>query len=321
MVLPATPQAPPASPPANNDSQSFSPHLDKAMTGRKDTPSSRENIAKPSQQKVNGTGYRRETADVSETLNTSPDNTLAEGQTANNLNNLVPAASESQTDNPAASVLGQPLDNTSAAFQFLTNIFTNNIENNLGKQMTATQDSLPSSQAGVVVTPPLAETMNFAVAEPNTLALSIPAQGGKAENNVFLLELQKIIENSNESGTVTLTTSDKAGKIQSGISNPKTTMASAENEPLNIAQTAKASAVSEPLNIAQTAKASAVSEPLNIAQTAKASAENEPLNIAQTAKASAKNEPLNIAQTAKASAVSEPFNIAQTAKASAVSEP
>ncbi len=231
MVLPATPQAPPAGAPANNDSQGFSPHLDKAMAGRKDSPASRENIAKPSQQKANEAEHRRETADVSETLNTSPDNTLAEGQAANHLNNLLSAASESQTDNPAVSVLGQPLGDTSAVFQFLTNIFTNNIENNLGKQMTATQDSLPSSQAGVVVTPPLAETMNFAVAEPNTLALSIPAQGGKAENNVFLLELQKIIENSNESGTVTLTTSDKAGKIQSGISNLQKPMTTAENVP------------------------------------------------------------------------------------------
>ena len=232
MVLPATPQAPPAAPPAKNDSQSFSPHLDKAMAGRKDTPASRENIAKPSQQKANEAEHRSETADAQENLNASPDDTLTEEQAANHLNTTMYAASETPTDNPAVPRPEQPFDDTAAVFQFLTNTFTNKIKDTGGQQMTATQYTLPNSQAGVVVTLPLAEATNLAAAETNTLALSTPSQGGTTENDAFLMELQKIIENSNESGKVAITVNDKAGKTQSGISNLKTTMATAESEPL-----------------------------------------------------------------------------------------
>ncbi len=236
MVLPAAPKAPPASPPANNDSQSFSPHLDKAMADRKDTPASRENIAKPSQQKTNEAEHRPETADAKETLKTSSDNTLTEEHAATHLIKTMYAASEAQTDNPAVPLLGQPLDDTSAVFQFLTNIFTTKIEDTGGQQMAATQQALPNLQAAAeaVLTLPLAGTMNLAIAKSDTSALSIPSQGGNTENNAFLLELQKIIENSNESGTVAITVSDKTGKNQSGISNLKTTMATAESEPLPI---------------------------------------------------------------------------------------
>ena len=235
MVLPVAPQAPPAGPPVNNDSQRFSPHLDKAMAGRKDTPASRENIDKPNQQKATEVQHRPETADAKETLKTSPDAPLTEEQAANHLNKTMCATSE--TDNPAVPQLEQPLDETSAVFQFLTNIFTNKIEATGGQQMAATQDPLPNLQAGVVVTSPLAETINLVIAQPDTSALSITSPGGKTENNAFLLELQKIIENSNESATVAITVSDKAGKIQSGISNLQTTMATAESEPLPIVNT------------------------------------------------------------------------------------
>ena len=238
MVQSAAPRMPPPGPPADNDTQSFSPHLDKAMAARKDKPSSRENINKPSQEKPSEAQHGLETADSKETVKTSPDGTPTEGQSADQVNDIIHAASVEQTDTSTLpSVLGHPRDDTSVVFQFLTNSFTNKIDDTGGKQTAFAPQVLPYSSAGVVVTPPLADTMNLAVATPDTLALSIPVAGEKPESNALLLELQKIIENSNESGTVTITVSDKAGKTEADASKFQTAMATAVSEPLPIATT------------------------------------------------------------------------------------
>ncbi len=250
MVQPAAPQAPAPGAPANNNVQSFSPHLDKAMANRKDQPSSRENIAKAKEQGANKAESRSATADSEEILKTSPEPPPTEEQVARLINIMNYATPDNQTDMPEQPVLEQPLANTSFVFQFLTNNFNNNLEDTGGKQMASTQQAMPNVSAGVLLPLPLAETMNLATADPNISALSKSLPGEKAESNAFLLELQKIIENSNESGTVTISVSDKAGKTASDKSSLQTTTATAVNEPLSMVQTSGATAGNEHLSMA-----------------------------------------------------------------------
>jgi flagellar hook-length control protein FliK len=69
--------------------------------------------------------------------------------------------------------------------------------------------------------------------EASTLTLTLQSTEQKPENSGLLLELQKIIANSNETGTVAISISDATKKGQAGLENLKTPLVASEIEPLS----------------------------------------------------------------------------------------
>ncbi|MBU1568431.1 MAG: flagellar hook-length control protein FliK [Proteobacteria bacterium] len=268
IIQPAAPQAPPPSPPASEDTQQFSPHLDKAIANRKDQPSSRESGSKQVAENKNNSDNKEISENIAnnvqlrkvENKNNSDGKEVSEisinniqtrkvltnseevlGAAANGTQpiekpaitttnlaillamgqSLSQTVSSSQTGNPAIPILNQHLTNNSPLFEFLTNNFKESNNDAHGQPLTPPEKSWSNYPEGGLFKSPIAEAMGLSIAEINTLLTANDSPERKPENP-FLLQLQKIIANSNESGNLSITVKGNTLKVHSGFNSLQT---------------------------------------------------------------------------------------------------
>ncbi|GEM_PF-1237282 len=249
LIQPAAPQVPPPSPPANNDNRNFSPHLNQAIAGRKDQSPSRESADKANEQTAsdkknisnnelpdtatNKTESGRDTANAKEVSEAAVDNTKNKEQTTEQSNIVIfmtavqtvnQPVCKIQTDSSAIQTLNQQLtNNSSPLFEFLAKNTANGTGVS-GQQETLSQKSLQNSSEESLFSSPLAEAMGVSAAKKASVPLGVQASGAKSESNGLLQQLQKIIDNSNESGNISITVTGNTGKEPSGLNGMQTTI-------------------------------------------------------------------------------------------------
>ncbi len=248
IIQPAAPQAPPPGPPANEDTQQFSPHLEKAIAGRKDEPSKRESTGNPIEQKAKGgkniskdseiTGKAPKEAKqggkpatLEEALETATDSTPATNQPTVPPSETIlllamgqspgQTVSNNHTDASALPALSQHLTNNSPLFEFLSKSFSSSNVKNNGLQTTSSQQSWQNYPEGGLLTTPMASAMDLAIAEIESAPLAVDSREAKLENPL-ISQLQKIIADSNESGKMSITVTGNTLKTQSGFNSLQT---------------------------------------------------------------------------------------------------
>jgi len=122
---------------------------------------------------------------------------------------------------PAIPALSQHLTNNSPLFEFLSKTFTSSSVNNNGQQATSSQQSWQNYPEGGLFKTPLAAAMGLAIAESESVPLAVESREAKLENPL-LLQLQKIIADSNESGKLSITVTGNTLKAQSGFNSLQT---------------------------------------------------------------------------------------------------
>jgi flagellar hook-length control protein FliK len=222
--------APPGAP-ANNDTESFSPHLDKAIASRKDQQSSWESGSKPSEQTTNDkynisnnkeitssttkdTEQGQKTSKTEEALESVVDDTQKKYQPAMNASNMVIVMAMDQAISQTVSK--NPAESSSPLFEFISSNFSSS-NNAGGQQIISSQKPWPTSLEGDLFTNPLAEAMDLSIAETDSLPLAGNFAATQSSNNVFLQQLQKIIENSDESGKLSISVTGTTLKVPSSL--------------------------------------------------------------------------------------------------------
>ncbi len=233
---PATPQALPPSPAANDNTRPFSPHLEKAIAGRKEKePGKSKDALEGATDTAPTTDQPAIDATNTDTLTTinqtDSDNQAENTFQSDNLVNLVimltmgqslgQTVSNDQTDAPAIPALSQHLTNNSPLFEFLSKTFTSNNVNNNGQQVTSSQQSWQNYPEGGLFKTPIATAMGLAIAENESVPLAVESPEAKLENPL-LLQLQKIIADSNESGKLSITVTGNTVKAHSGLNSLQT---------------------------------------------------------------------------------------------------
>jgi flagellar hook-length control protein FliK len=205
IIQAAAPQTSPQAPSANNNSPGFSPHLEKAIANRKDQASNDKNKVNESQE------ANKPSADqTAETSGTTASQASQESQeTAEDLGGVKEKAltaleTEGQTDNPEIPLVSQQLNNRSPLFDFLSNnpasatedtgdmpvLLADKSQQNIGKEglpLTSMEGNYAQFKAG------------------NDLSTAVQPLATKSQQDVFLQQLQNIIENSDENGTPIIT--------------------------------------------------------------------------------------------------------------------
>ncbi len=126
-------------------------------------------------------------------------------------------------------------------FNFSNDGLANDTTSGIGKNITLN----PSSQAGTFNFTNIGLSndttsgtekniaLNFTSVEASTLTLTLQSTEQKPENNALLLELQKIIANSNETGMAAISISDVTQKGWANLENLKPSLTASEMDPLS----------------------------------------------------------------------------------------
>ncbi len=257
FIQPTAPQTPPPGPPpAESDTQGFAPHLDKAIAGRQDQPSSRESSSKQSENKSsdntsarngneipgnvrNGATQRQTLANSEATIEkTAEADTATTDQSLASANDLTPAivmaqiAAKDQTD---TSALSRNLTANAQLFDFLSK-FSNNYKAETGEQIPASQKSVATPSESNFSKTALAETMVLPTAETALSPAVVKAPESQSTNDALLLEIQKIISESGGSGRASITATGNNLKTRSEWNGLQTTISEGAALPTTISE-------------------------------------------------------------------------------------
>jgi flagellar hook-length control protein FliK len=220
IIQTPSPQAPPAaSPPAGREADSFSPHLDKAISSRQEQSMNRDKSAgksdAPKENKTdntNGSTAHGPTSSKEEGLA----NTDSSSETATDLKQAVDQTTQEDPFNIDANQQGS---NNSPLFLFIVNALQADNRPKNDQQIGSTPVSLiksPSTegdtQANTLATS-LAEQLGEASTETFTLPQGPQSQEVKPERDTILAQLQKIIENSDEYGKLSIKVNGSTLKV------------------------------------------------------------------------------------------------------------
>ncbi|HBG20928.1 MAG TPA: hypothetical protein DDY32_17105 [Desulfobulbaceae bacterium] len=227
IVQPAAPPAPPAGPPpANSGSKQFSSHFEKAISDQKEQVSSRESKPAKSPDKLKGEEKTPAASTDSSVQETAP--AVSPAQDVATDDAAVPAEDEnlgmqdvqdlvtalSSEKHPAANSTGTITSSTTNPAIPATPAIPGNLGNpatpaipatpavsgqgeTVALSQIATQDIIASSPASRNdISSALAEEASRSTAPPN---------GQKSTTDTLLAQLQQLIENSDEKGTVSIT--------------------------------------------------------------------------------------------------------------------
>jgi flagellar hook-length control protein FliK len=221
IIQPAAQAAPAPSSQSKNDTKSFSPHLDKAISSQNDSRASSDSKSAQNSKK---TGQNGEPNDRVGT----PANTTERFQSKNE--NAVDEASSIQATDAAlpgennGGIIPPDLHPQTASTNPLAIFLTNSAGN--GKGSIAGQQVLGSALSSTMYSANGAELL-----APSTTDLPIPpAQSqpmAQPAKDAILQQLQKIIENSSETGKVSITLTGNNLKLVTGNSSIQTTMQAA----------------------------------------------------------------------------------------------
>lgn len=261
MILPAAaPQAPPPSPSAGSDSQSFSPHLDKAIASKKDTS--------PTQNKGAGSANEKKTEDKSGTDTTTKNTSSTDNKSKitdknHSAGDSKPKAATSKkdqevvTDKPqtedqstakndivifmttsatttesmwenqndvlATQALNKSRISSSKLFDFLSQN-TASSDDASGQPLALPEQSGENTANESLLSSLIAKTLGISTTNSGTSETSAESAETKTGISALTQQLEKIIAAGNESGKVTITvTSDKAS-AQTGVNNPQAAM-------------------------------------------------------------------------------------------------
>lgn len=204
IVQPAAPQIPPAGPPANSDKQQFSTHFDKAISSKKDHLNPRENeSSNPSSQKSSSNkGSASATADIAaqdspttgraqdiETADASPAES-GEGMTIQNFND-------------ASFPEENPTDITFSVYSSSNIPLGGNLPNE-GKEAALPLTGILAQGLNGSSSQPLTESFGFPDDSVEPAIPNTPPLGQKTATDALLVQLQQIIDSSDEKGTVTI---------------------------------------------------------------------------------------------------------------------
>lgn len=232
MIQSPAPQAPPAAPQANNDTKRFSPHLDNAITSRKDQPSKADMSDKPAEKKRLAATSEEGLKSPAESTQTDNQSAVysnsAESMTAtDNLQDQTVAVN--QTENLTDTVSSQHRFDISLLFDFLSNNMSGNIELSDAQGKSLQSSRINSPEGNLFKTPLVADLGPSRTTDADSLLLTAEASGAKPQTNPLLLQLQKIITNSEESGKVSITVTGDTLKAQSAGNSMQTITATIEN--------------------------------------------------------------------------------------------
>ena len=231
MIQPATAKAPPPAPSADTAAEHFSPHLQNEINKRAaQTSSGSETLEKAPQQKA--------TTDTSEESTQTLDGTGGEEHSSLPSDDIFITMNqtvvESQTVTSTTPGGGQYSSDISSLFQFLTDLTSAN-GGDTEQPLSSSQASAPNSSNDTTSAAGKNTSMNFTSVEASAMTLSVQSTEQQSESNALLLELQKIIANSNETGTATISISDAPQKGQASLENIKTPLTASETKPLSTA--------------------------------------------------------------------------------------
>lgn len=256
FIQPTAPQAPPPGPPpAESDTQGFTPYLDKAIAGRKDQPSSRESSGKQSENKSsdsksagngkeipgnvrNGATQRQNPATSEEATHektTEADTSTTEQSTAaaNDIAHSMAMAQTTQKDQTDTSALSRNLTANAQLFDFLSK-YSNEYKAESGEQLPSSQNNLaPPSDSNLLKTS-LTDTMEVPIAETAPLPSVVTAPESQSTNDALLLEIQKIIADSGESGRASITATGNNLKARPELNSLQTVLSDGAPLPLTI---------------------------------------------------------------------------------------
>lgn len=250
IVQATAPQAPPPGPQAKNDSQNFAPHLDKAIAGQIEQPSSRKQGGKVNDQGTIGNEPDKEQelagtegafVEVKDEIHVADETTVQMDSTVlvMMMDQIVSqTGATTRAGNPAMPILSQYLAVNSPLFEFLSN---NSVSNNddTQQQMASPQSFWTKTPGETFLKTSLAEATIVSPSEIASLPLAVPVLETKPENNEVLLKIQNIIEKNSESGNLSITVIGNTLKGQYDKNSLKPTMPSTTsyNEPLQAAVT------------------------------------------------------------------------------------
>lgn len=210
IVQPAAPQIPPAGPPANSGSQEFSSHFEKAISKKQEQVNTRESEPGNTRDKLQGRNSPATPPDNAGQKTVSENLPNRDGVTEN-------AAVPQGIDNSGMENPGQDSLNTQTAEnQLVANVLyfalpesgTTSAGANSAVSSQGVAVALPPITTQSVIAPPapLQETLEPSTALPEeTVKAAMPQNGQKPATDTLLAQLQQLIENSDEKGTVTIT--------------------------------------------------------------------------------------------------------------------
>ncbi len=217
IVLPAAPQLPPAGPPAAGGSQQFSSHFEKAVSreNQKEQIDTRKSQSSERSEKMQSR-EKSPAADSTENARRESPPSPPAGAVAGK--ESASPAEEAATDNQVPVQPGeeqniaitQSLEETTANIVFVLP----SDDTSMGARTGATgPDATPafsrvSSQSFIAASAIIEDGMQPPLAEEKAWATP-PQPGQKSTSDTMLAQLQLIIENSDEKGTVTITREDK----------------------------------------------------------------------------------------------------------------
>lgn len=222
IVQPAAPQIPPAGPPANSDKQQFSTHFDKAVASKKDHLNPGENeSSNPSQKSSSRKGPAAEgpasaTADIAaqDSPSTGPAQEIATADTSpvESGEGIVDRGEGMELDEGmgiqifADALFSKeiPADITFSAFSSSSNITLSDNLPNEGKEAALPLARILAPGINGSSSQPLTEGFDFTDDSVETASPNTPPVGQKTATDALLVQLQQIIDNSDEKGTVTI---------------------------------------------------------------------------------------------------------------------
>jgi flagellar hook-length control protein FliK len=249
IIQAPAPQGPPPGQQANNDSENFAPHLDNAIANRKGQPSKQENGDKVNNQKTVGNSPDQEQKIASKEGVSigKTDEIESPAETEDPVNNMLlvmeqiasSAVTAEQTGDTAIPTLVKNLAGNSPLFQFLSNKSASNSDDPEKLVTTSQPTSWMKISDENLLKISIVEATAASPTETSSLSLPIQIPETKPGNDDFLLHLQKIIENSGESGQLTITVAGNTLKGQSVKNGLQLAMpaAASYNEPLQAAVT------------------------------------------------------------------------------------
>lgn len=254
VIQPAAPQAPPQNPSAGSkgskEQNQFSPHLDNAISSKKQQQSAAR--GKSDQTKSPSTDHTQSTDEKSQSLEPQ--------KSDDNYDSLATAAAKEQVavteGTPEITNLVAPLDtravaplDTKETLKTVTNSESSHIQlvepsNNLLQNKSANTGNEPSKPEK---TPDLSLTkpeLPSAITEPLALNAMRPFAGGKQD--ALISQLQQIIDNSSETGIVSITKAannfiPNPNSIRANIYGVIATSISGESKPIPVSTNAETS--------------------------------------------------------------------------------
>jgi hypothetical protein len=228
LIQPAAPQPPPPGPPASGEQQQFSPHFEKAMARQRDQVTGRENDKAGDRTIENGQKSRSNDQIASPPEGNAGNDvpsavaTATAEEDAPLEQNVTFAAAKTQQEVAQISLPLSAADQSSPLYFFPpgTLLLVDRFENT---QLPTVSPGSPANPGKVeIVTPPLAASLPDSLADSFQFSPALteaPSPAGQppvvpsAGGDKLLLQLQQLIDSSDETGIVAITSGDNSRRV------------------------------------------------------------------------------------------------------------